>query len=487
MVMPTGAGKTVVFSNVAQQCSGKTLILAHREELINQAADKLHKATGVHAAIEMGVQKATPGHKTVVGSIQTMGRRLDKWSPKMFETIIIDEAHHALSDTYRKVVEHFTVKGNANLLGVTATPDRGDKKCLGEIFEDICFEVSLLELIKDGYLSPIKIRTIPFEIDLGAIGKRGGDFKDEEVGAAIAPFLRQIAEKIVEYAWDRKTLIFLPLRKISRTMVEHLKDMGVTAEHIDGDSPDRKEILKRYSRGEIQFLSNAMLLTEGFDEPSIDCVVPLRATSSRSLFSQMVGRGTRISPGKTDLAILDFLWSHEKHHLCTPASLVAETSEIAEEMDKKSLAAAKAGEEPELFDLMDLAKDEVEKRLLAKLEEANKAKRDRKSKVIDAMDYAISLHDITSAEFVPTMAWHEEPVTTKQETMLTKFGINPKSVTCKGHANALLGTAFSRSKMGLASPKQVDWLRKLGHPSPETATRKEASDFMEMKWGRKAS
>ena len=124
MVMPTGAGKTVVFSNVAQQCSGKTLILAHREELINQAADKLHKATGVHAAIEMGVQKATPGHKTVVGSIQTMGRRLDKWSPKMFETIIIDEAHHALSDTYRKVVEHFTVKGNANLLGVTATPDR---------------------------------------------------------------------------------------------------------------------------------------------------------------------------------------------------------------------------------------------------------------------------------------------------------------------------------------------------------------------------
>lgn len=481
MVMPTGGGKTIVFSKIVDETPGKSLILAHREELILQAQDKLRKTTGKIASVEMGAYKARPGHEVVIASVQTMTRRLDKWPKGIFENIIIDEAHHAMSDSYLRVINHF----DANLLGVTATPDRGDKRDLGRIFENICFEISLFQLIKEGYLSPIKIRTVPFEIDLGKITKRGGDFKEEEVGAAIAPFLRQITEKVLEYAWDRKTLIFLPLRKISRAMAEHLRDMGVTAEHIEGESSDRQEILARFASGETQFLTNAMLLTEGFDDPSIDCVVPLRATASRTLFSQMVGRGTRISPGKTDLAVLDFLWGHEKHNLCSPASLVAESEEIAEIMDSKAVAAAAREEELELFEVLEEAKDEVERRLLRKIREANRAKKEKESRVIDALSYAVSLHDLSAADYFPVMEWEGLPVTDKQKSALFKFGIDPGTVTCKGHANAILGTAYSRSKMGLASPKQVDWLRKLGHPNPESATRKEASDFMDEKWGKK--
>lgn len=490
LVMPTGAGKTIVFSHIVKQRAaagfGKSLILAHREELIVQAGDKLRAATGIFAGVEMADMRATPRDEAVVASVQSMVRRLDKWKPDAFGTVIVDEAHHALSPTYQKVLDHFK-GGGAQILGVTATPDRGDKRSLSGAFDEVAYEVSLFTLIKESFLAPIKIRTVPFTIDLGTISKRGGDFKDEEVGAAIAPFMRQISELIVAHAWDRKTLIFLPLRKISRACVDHLRELGVSAEHVDGDSPDRAAILRRYARGETQFLSNAMLLTEGYDDPPTDCIVPLRATSSRSLYSQMVGRGTRTSPGKTDLTILDFLWHHERHSLCKPSCLVAESSEVAEAMDAAGDAGGAGGEDRDLFEVLAEAKQSEEDRLRKKLEDAA---RDKKGKVrtgqtIDAMDYALTLHDLSAASWEPTMPWHSDPVTDKQVTTLLKFGIDPSTCSCKGHANAILGSAFARSKMGLASPKQVAVLRRFGHPSPETATRAEASGFLDAKFGKR--
>ena len=337
LVLPTGCGKTVVFAKVTEDCvrqGSRVLILAHRGELLDQAADKLKKTTGLGCAVEKA-ESSCQGtwFRVVVGSVQTLMRekRLSSFDSDYFDTIIIDEAHHCISDSYQRVLQHFS---GAHVLGVTATPDRGDMKNLGTYFESLAYEYTLPKAIKEGYLSPIKALTIPLKIDMSSVSVQAGDFKASDISTALDPYLQGIAEEMKKYCQDKKTVVFLPLVKTSQKFRDLLNENGFRAAEVNGDSQDRAEILKDFDSGKYNVLCNSMLLTEGWDCPSVDCIVVLRPTKVRSLYCQMVGRGTRLSPetGKDHLLLLDFLWHTERHELCHPASLICESAEVAQKM-----------------------------------------------------------------------------------------------------------------------------------------------------------
>lgn len=480
-VLPTGAGKTVIFSQMAAYAPLQpALILAHRDELVEQACDKITDGTGIEPSIEKAGSHGRLGTKIVVGSVQTMANpsRLSTWWPRdHFRFVIVDEAHHALSKSWQTVLEHF---GSAKILGVTATPHRGDKKNLGKFFENIAYEISLLDLVKQGFLSRVKVRTVPLKIDLSSLGKKAGDFSEAESGELLNPLLDQIGLAIREFAPDKKSLVFLPLRQTSRRLCSVLQGLGIKAQHVDGDDPERKQKLKDFKNGKITHLCNAMLLTEGYDEPSIECIIPLRPTASQPLYAQMVGRGTRIFPGKDHLLLLDFLWLHEKHSLIRPAHLIAGSSEIATAMTVKSESWESGG-----LDLEELHRDAIHEReetLRRELE----AKARRKSKLVDALEYSLDIGEMALAEYEPSMPWESDPPTARQLEILSKIGIEPASITTKGHAAKLMNAVFFRTKMKLATAKQVFWLRKMGHPSPSTASESEASAFLDKKWNKEA-
>lgn len=333
LVLPTGTGKTIVFSKVAEdqvRAGDRVLILAHRGELLDQARDKLLKVTGLRCAVEKAEEScAGSWYRVVVGSIQSLMRekRLNQFPSDYFGTIIVDEAHHVLSEGYLNVLHHFD---GARVLGVTASPDRGDMRNLGQYFESLAYEYSLPKAIRDGYLCPIRAQTIPLKLDLSGVGVQSGDFKAGDLGTALDPYLDQIAEEMAKYCKGRKTVVFLPLVKTSQKFRDILKLNGFNAAEVNGESQDRAEILRDFDAGRYDVLCNSMLLTEGWDCPSVDCIVVLRPTKVRSLYSQMVGRGTRLCPGKDHLLLLDFLWHSERHELCHPASLICETAEVAQ-------------------------------------------------------------------------------------------------------------------------------------------------------------
>ncbi len=480
-VKPTGAGKTILFAALASDYANedqKTLILAHREELIFQAVQKIAMSTGIFAQVEKAESRASLEAPVVVGSIQTMQRRMTRFPKDHFDLVVADEAHHAISNSWLEVLNYF----DAKILGVTATPDRGDKKNLGQFFENVAFEISLVELIKQKYLCPIKVRALPLEINLKGVRTTMGDFNDSDLGDALAPYLRTIAKAIKEHAPNRKTLAFLPLVATSQNFVRICNEEGIIAQHIDGNSTDRKEILRDYSRGKYQLLSNAMLLTEGYDEPTIDCVLNLRPTKSRPLYSQMVGRGTRIHPTKSDLLLLDFLWMHEKHNLIRPAHLIATNDEMAQAMTKLTEAKAGYGDEQAEMDLMGLESSAREQRE-EKLREELAAKSKRKGKTIDAMEFCLSLGDVDLADYEPTMKWESKGVSPKQAEILQRMGIDVGTIKGQGHASALLSKIFDRQKMKMATPKQIQILKRLGHFAPETATFEQASQFLDARIG----
>lgn len=477
VVIPTGGGKTILFAKLSQHMQPKrTLVLAHREELIQQAVEKIYKATGVIADIEMAGYKARLSAPVVVASVQTMIRRRVKFPQDHFSLVVIDEAHHVLADSYLNTLRCFD--SHAKVVGVTATPDRGDKKNLGKYFDHVAYETSLPELVKDGFLSPIRIKTIPIQIDLSAVSKVAGDFDANEVGSSLEPLLPALADCIASEAWDRKIAVFLPLRRISQQMASLLKARGLAAAHIDGESNDRQEILSKLDKGDLQVVCNAMLLTEGWDCPSVDCVVNLRPTKVRALYSQIVGRGTRLHPGKDHLLLLDFLWQAEEHSLVKPCHLVARSDDEAKAITQALETCKSGGDVQDTLDLLEVASD-VEAQRLAKLRERVEANKHKKAGTYDALEVALALDDKWLAGWEPSSDWDLQTPTTKQLQILAGAGFDTASISCRGYASALLDRVFARREHKLATPKQVMRLKKWGHPSPHLATFDEATAWIE--------
>ena len=463
LVLPTGTGKTIVFCKLIEILVARgerILILAHRDELIRQAADKLIKSTGLGCAIEKASETAKgEWFRVTSGSVQTLMResRLEQFPQDYYDTIIIDEAHHALSKSYRKVLDYFE---NAKVLGVSATPDRGDKKNLGELFESIAYEYTLPEAIKDKYLVPIQALTLPLKIDLGHLSTQAGDFKLSELDDKLAPYLHAIAAEIKTHCTNRKTIVFLPLIKTSQAMCTILNELGMNACEVNGKSKDRKEVIQDFASSKYNVLCNSMLLTEGYDEPTVDCIVCLRPTKIRSLYTQIVGRGTRLSPetGKENLLLLDFLWNSEKHSLCRPAHLIAPNEDVANKMIEKMVE--DVGEEVNLEEMVIEAAADVVSERENSLAEKLKEQRNRKRKLVDPLQFAVSINSEDLISYEPVMSWESAPASDKQISALEKFGIFPEEIQNAGYAAKLLDRLHLRRMSGLATPKQIRFLEK---------------------------
>ncbi|CAB4163171.1 SSL2 DNA or RNA helicases of superfamily II [uncultured Caudovirales phage] len=491
VVIPTGGGKTIFFAHLAKHFApGKTLILAHREELLEQAKAKVLAATGLHAEIEKAERRASMSAVVVVGSVQTLTGRCERFPSDHFDLLVIDEAHHSLAESYLRILAHFT---GAKILGVTATPDRGDKKNLGSVFERVAYEVTLARLIREGYLSPIKVRTLPVKIDLNGVKKMAGDLSADQLGAKIEPWLERVALAMSSECWDRKSIVFLPLVKTSERMAEILTKNGIEARSVSGYDDNRKETLDWFASAPPgSALCNAMLLTEGYDQPDVDCIVNLRPTAVRSLYTQMVGRGTRVvakvdalptaearreaiaASSKSELLLLDFLWQSEKLSLMGAANLFAD-----EIKDVKAIgeALANGGEGSEDQDVLALG-DSIEEQRMKKVIAALKENHKKPAGTHDAVGMCLSLGAAELANYEPLSAREARPATTGQLATLEKLGFDPASITCFGHASAIMDKLSVRRLEGLATPKQVRMLARFRHPSPEMATFADASAFI---------
>ena len=391
LVLPTGCGKTIVFASIIQDRvsrGGRALVLAHREELLQQASDKIKTVTGMETALERGASSAwNTSLPVTVGSIQSFCRpnRLGQYPHDYFTDIIVDEAHHCLSETYQTVLKHFD---SANVLGVTATPDRGDKKNLTDFFESTAYEYSMRMAVAQGYLSRIIAKMIPLEIDLKAVKVSCGDYIASDIGHALEPYLERIAAVMSRECLGRKTVVFLPLVSTSQKFCRLLQEQGLRAAEVNGESENRAQILEEFEQGRYSVLCNSMLLTEGWDCPSVDCIVVLRPTKSRALYCQMVGRGMRLSPNKENLLLLDFLWMTEKHSLCRPSALVSKSDEIAQKINSRTLDV-----ECDLLEAEEQAERDVvhvQERENSIAAELNR-QRHRKAKTVDPLQYAYSI------------------------------------------------------------------------------------------------
>jgi superfamily II DNA or RNA helicase len=340
VVMPTGTGKTVGAVAVIRRRQGRSLTLVHREELIAQTLDKLMLAG--FSEHELGVVKAERDDTTaahVVGSVQTLAheRRRQRLGHE-FQTLWIDEAHHAAAPTYLNIMDELGCfeDGGPGTFGTTATPDRLDRLGLEHIFDKIVYEASLVPMIRQAYLCDVRALRIVLPVDLDAVHTRGGDFVESELAEAMeaidAP--RLIADAYAKHARERKAALFVPSVKLAHLTAAALRGLGITSEALDGSTPadERRAILGRLRSGATRVVPNCQVLTEGWDEPSVDAIVIARATQSRALYQQMIGRGLRPFPGKNDCLILDLVASSDRHELVTVSSLLGlDPRRVAEE------------------------------------------------------------------------------------------------------------------------------------------------------------
>ena len=487
-ILPTGSGKTIIFSWMARAAAEqgeRVLVLVDQIELADQTVDKMRRAAQLSCEVERAQSSASRRCSVVVATVQTMARRLAEWVPDHFGLVIADEADKSISEQWQLVLKHFD--GHGRVAGFTATPNRTDKRNLGEYYQNIAYQIRLHELIKQGYLSPIVVKQLPIKIDLREVRVKEGDYDRKELHDAITPHLIEAARAIKQHASFRKVLVFVPLIATSVKFVEICRSEGLAAEHIDGTSEDRAEKLSRYDRGEFDVLVNSCLLLRGVDIPSIDCVFMLRPTKSITLYQQAIGRGTRLCDFKENLLLLDPFFEADKRLICKPAHLIAETEEEAKSIVEVAEQAAPppggGGEQLTALDLLGMASEAQalrERNLRKKLEEHQ----EKTAKTISAEEFALRSNHFEAAEYEPVMKWESQPISEKQKKYLRQAGINTETVKGKGHASKLLDIYFGQKKLELASPGAVKLMCRMRHISsaigitnPERATQSEQRRF----------
>ena len=466
----TGSGKTLMVSEIMRRRHDRCLFLADARELVHQNADKFQTFTGEIPGIDMAKAHAKLSDRVVVGTVQSIGNRLDKYPSDHFGMISLDECHrNTLGAQAQKVLNHFP---NAQVLGVTATPFRTDRRQLGEYYETIGAESGLFDLIRQGFLSRIVIKSVPIpDIDLRGISTSYSsgepDYNRGELGRALEPHLLEAAELLREHASGRKTVVFVPLVATSLAFVQACESIGLRACHVDGK--DRTQ-LQRFVDGEFDIIVNASLLTYGWDCPQVDCVFPLRPTKSLSLFQQEVGRGTRIHPGKDNLLVLDPLFLSDDHNLIRSARLIAKTAEQADDIQ----GIIEGGGEVDIEE----AEEEAIKKRESRLEEELKAHSKKRARTVDAMEFFMSIDVHTLSDYEPEMKWEAKDASEKQLQLIERSGLDPDAIRDQGMASRVIDVILNRRNAGLATPKQVKRLKQYGHESPETATFEEASNFI---------
>lgn len=479
--LPTGTGKTVVFGSIARKVverGGRVLVLAHRGELIEQAVNKLDEL-GVEAGVEKASSRARSLYEpdVVVASVQTMQReRLAGWPQDYFRLLITDEAHHATAPTYRRIYRHFHP---ALHLGVTATADRADEDDLGQVFESVAYEMTLWDAMRPEppgpYLCRLKFVQCDVEIDLRDIRTTAGDYNLADLEDRIGPMVETLANAIRQEIGDRRTIVFTPDVGSAQAMATALQSLGFRADWISGDDPDRRGKVDRLRSGDLQILCNCAILTEGFDCPPISAIALCRPTKSRSLYSQMVGRGTRLYPNKEDCLLIDFNFLTAKHDLVKPAELFDSTVTDTEVLDLANEIAAK-NKGMDLFDAVERAEVEHKERQILRIKARERT-----------VSYRRVAYDPAAVFDTLGLAWRgpKDSVTTRatpgQVRYLTTFGVEDAPNLSKTRAKTLLDYLSDRRNKGLASMKQISWAIAKGMDPAQarSMTKQEASAFLD--------
>ncbi len=333
--LPTGSGKTVIFAEFPRyfKMKNQMLVLAHRQELLDQAAEKIKRANpDLRVEVDQAARTAEPDCDVVVASVPTLGRegskRLKRLDPDRFFLIVVDEAHHATAQTYKRVLEYFGVFASDTrklLVGFTATPKRGDGVGLDAVFQEIVYSKSLPEMIQSGYLSPVAGYRIETDIDLSGVKTRMGDFVSSQLSDAVNVTERNelIVNVFRKHLADKKTLCFCVDIAHAHSLADAFNAEGIPSAAVSGDMDRsaRAKALEEFSAGKIQVLANCMVLTEGYDEPSVEGIILARPTKSTLLYTQMIGRGTRLFPGKDNVTVIDIVDVTREHSLTTLPSL----------------------------------------------------------------------------------------------------------------------------------------------------------------------
>ncbi len=514
--MATGLGKTIVMAGMVQRLFPKRiLILVHRRVLAEQAIDKVAKATGATTALEMGMNSVVVGQqdffgnlpRVIVASIQTMtavdrnGReRMRKFSPTDFGALFCDEAHHAPAGQWRRVIEYFTAGNPAlRVLGVTATPDRADNRALGSVFDSVACTKDILFGVEDGWLVPPKQRLVQVtDIDFSGIHTRGGDLDTNELAAVMEQekALHGVVDQTMRQAGDRKTLVFTAsVKQAEQTAMLFNRYREGSAAAISGGTPelDRARILQAFADGQIQFLCNCNVLTEGYDEWSVEVVALARPTKSRALYTQIVGRALRTQTGcidgletaedrveaiKTSLkpsaTILDFEGNCGRHKLvCTADILGGKMPPPVVDKARRIMRRA----ECDTLDALEQAKLEYEQEYHA--EQLRQAMMNKKRASLKAKTkaYISAVDPFDVLDIVPA-AHHsaygdQRRLSSKQMNVLKRAGISPDGRSYADNCR-IIGEVLRRYREDLCTYQQAAILKKLGYDancSKEDATK----------------
>lgn len=461
-IVTHNCGKTVVFNSLAKKEigeGGRVLVLAHREELLEQAANKMFMFNNIEHTIIKSGHDTDMDKMFYVGSVQSLYRKeyLERFPSDWFSLIIVDEAHHCMADTYQVIFKHFK---SAKILGVTATPNRSDGKKLAKFYESMAYEYNIEDAIKDGWLSNVIMRTGKIKIDISKVRTIAGDFVINELDKAIAKEFANISEYIKTMLRGRKRiLIFTPRIQSAKCLSDILSANGLNSEFVCGASKDRKDIISRFRSGETRIICNSMVLTEGFDCPEVDCVINLRPTQSKGLFTQMLGRGTRLSPGKKNLLFVDFLWKTDRD-IITPCNIFSDKDVTAFSMKNFLIKNAnKSYDMIELCQYFDMLFSCSEKMEEIRINCLNSI-RNNGLKSYSMFAYAINNRDLI--EYEPIYNWEFCPITEKQRIFLEdKCGISCKNMN-KGLASKIIGVIIERANNGMCSSKQMFFIAKHG-------------------------
>ncbi len=496
----TSSGKTVIAAGLAhaliQNPSNRILMDADRLELVDQPVKKFHEAAGIIAGVERASERASAHAQVVIASLQTLGRRLPSGRP--FTHIISDECHRHV-DQRMKLYQQFP---DAKIVGLTGTAFRKDLADLSDYYDTVALELPIYatgadqhSMIEEGWIVPIKILRAPLQVDLTRVHQKNGDFDADEVTSAIEPEYRAAARFIKEHAQGRIGVAFLPLIRSSQAFVEICNQEGVPARHIDGTSPDRKEILESFERREFQVLSNSQLVSTGVDFQAASFLLNLSPTRSRVEYRQRVGRILRILPGtidgleeataeerraaiarsaKPDALIIDLLYQVDKIRLCGPSSLIATNAEDESAIEDRIRRKRDPQELAELAREVQREKEEMLRQELERAAEEARKRGERAGRLMDARQIGILVHEPLLIDYEPVSRWEKDKISDKQAAILEAAGILPETVKGKGHAAKILDVVFGREAKGLAALEAFPALKAAGCANPEKMTLNQA-------------
>ncbi len=515
IVMATGTGKTVLLSHLVGLAKrGRVLVIAHREELINQLAATIRSMTPHDVGIEMADQHAQEKYwqrpQVVVATVQTLVAnnctRLKELvdDPSDWSMTVVDEAHHAPASTYRALIEHMTGNKEHKVLGVTATPDRRDKLAMGSVFDEVAYEYGIENAVQDGWLiAPVPRLVRVSSLDYTKVRTTAGELNGADLARVMEEErnLHAIATPTMELSEGRSTVIFCSSVEHARMIMEILnRHEPECARFVHGGTPklDRRMIFRDFEDKKFRFLCNCAIATEGWDSPACSCVVVAAPTLSRSRYVQQVGRGLRPLPGlvdspelddspedrriaiaeseKPNCLILDFVGNSGKHKLVTVADILG--GKWPQPVRDRANELLEADPDMTVEDALeeaaeDLAEEAEKKRLEEAARRARlKAKAEYNTRTIDPFNVL---------DIAPPTTTSCGPSTLKQCELLLKFGVDARSMT-KDQASKIQREVFRRIKRGLCTLKQAKHLKTHGYSTD--VSKDEATQILNRIWGR---